>query len=231
MKEVIVISLGGSQIFKSSSEINVPFLNQFKKIINKNTSKYKFVVVTGGGIIARTYISGLEKSGINDHKLQSMAGISVTRTNARFLSYFFKQDPEKGIPHKMRQIKRYLKKQDVIFCGALEYKTKQTTDATSAQIAAHFKAKFINITNVNGLYDKDPKKFKNAKLIKQISWNEFDKLAKKIKFHPGQHFILDQTASEIIKENKITTKIIGTNLKNLDAILKNKPFTGTIISE
>ena len=54
-------------------------------------------------------------------------------------------------------------------------------------------------------------------------------MANKLKYQPGQHFVLDQTAAEIIMKNKIKTSIIGKNLKNLNNILKGKKFKGTII--
>lgn len=226
-KEVIVISLGGSQILKNG-EINTPFLLKFKKIVLKYSKKKKFVIVTGGGSIARTYINGLKKIGKNE-KLQSYAGISITRHNARFMSYFFGDENEEGIPHTLIHLGRMLKEKNIIFCGALEYKTKQTTDATSAKIASHFNGLFINITNVAGLYTSNPLTNKNAKLIPYISWKDFHNIVSKIDFKPGQHFVLDQTASKTILNNKIKTFIIGNDLRNLDKLLQVQNFKGTTI--
>ena len=226
-KKVIVLSLGGSLIIPK--EINVGYLKEFKKTILKNKSKYKFIVVCGGGSIARKYIHALRKIGLNE-KLQSFSGISATRMNARFMSYFFNQNQEQGIPDKLKTLRDYIKKYDVVFCGALEYKPHQTSDSTSAQIANEFKSEFINLTDVSGLYTKNPKKFNDAKLIPEISWKSFDNLAKKIEYQPGQHFVLDQTASEIILKNKITTYIIGEDLRQLDNLLNAKKFIGTKIS-
>ena len=79
------------------------------------------------------------------------------------------------------------------------------------------------------LYSKNPKEHKDAKFIPKITWKEFDKRANKTKFHPGQHFVLDQTASKTILKNKITTYITGKDLKQLDNLLSNKKFKGTII--
>ncbi len=226
-KEVVVISLGGSLIIPE--KVDTEFLTKFKKIIKKNSKEYKFIINCGGGSIARKYISALKKTGANT-KLQSLSGISATRMNARFMAYFFGQDIEKGVPHKIKQIKKALKKHDIVFCGALEYKPEQTSDSTSAELAKYFKTKFINITNVQGLYTADPRKYKNAKFIPKISYKDFHKMVNKIKFQPGQHFVLDQTASKIIMENKIPTYIIGKDLKQLDALLNNKKFKGTVIS-
>ncbi len=226
-KKVIVLSLGGSLIIPDN--IDISFLNKFKKTILRNTKKYKFIIVCGGGSIARKYISALKEVGMNE-TFQSFAGISATRMNARFMSYFFNQNQEMGIPHKMVELKNYVKKYDVVFCGALEYKPHRTSDSTSAEIAKKFRTIFINLTDVSGLHDKNPRKFKNAKFISKISWDDFDKMANKMKFKPGQHFVLDQTASKIIRKNKITTFILGKNMKQLDKVLKGKKFKGTRIS-
>ncbi|MEK6819576.1 MAG: hypothetical protein AABY03_00050, partial [Nanoarchaeota archaeon] len=161
-KKVIVVNLGGSLIFPE--DVDFVYLKKFRDVIKENSRKYKFVVVCGGGKVARKYISALRETGMNE-LLQSHAGIEATRMNAKFMSYFFNQNPERGIPEKMNEIKKHLRNQDVVFCGALEYKPKQTSDSTTAEVARHFKSPFIILTNVAGLYDKNPKEFKSAKFI------------------------------------------------------------------
>jgi len=224
-KKVIVLSLGGSLIIPEN--INAKYLKEFKKIILKNTRKYKFIIVCGGGSIARRYISALQNK---SHKLQSSAGISATRTNAKFMTCFFNQNPLQEIPTKLKKVKKQITKKDIVFCGALEFKPHQTTDSNAAEIAAYFKCDFINLTNVSGLYDKNPKEHKKAKFIREISWKDFDRMANKSKFKPGQHFVLDQTASGIILKNKVTTYILGKDIDQLNNLLKNKKFKGTTIS-
>lgn len=227
-KRIIVLSLGGSLIIPESG-VNVKYLREFKKVILRNAKKYKFVVVCGGGSVARKYISALREVGMSED-FQSYAGISATRMNARFMSYFFNRDQNYGIPHKMKELKNYLKKFDVVFCGALEYKPNQTSDSTSAEIAKHFGSDFINLTDVKGLYDKNPKEHKDAKFFPEISWAGINNIISKIKFKPGQHFVIDQTASKLIMKNKITTYILGKDMKQLDNLLNGKKFVGTKIS-
>lgn len=225
-KELIVLSLGGSLIIPD--KINTKFLKNFKKLIQKHTQKYKFIIVCGGGKIARKYIKSLKEIKTNK-KFQSYAGISATRMNARFLNYFFNFEPLGGIPHSTGEIKKFLKKRNIVFCGGLDYSPNQTSDTTAAKLAKKFSSNFINLTNVDGLFNKDPKKHKDAKLIPKISWENFDKIVNRLDFEPGQHFVLDQLASKIIKKEKIRTTIVGPNLKNLDNLLNKKPFKGTII--
>jgi len=227
-KEVIVISLGGSLIIPD--DVNLRLLKQFKKTILKNLRTHKFIIVCGGGSVARKYISALRSEGLNE-KLQSFSGISATRMNARFMSYFFNKNQEYGIPHTTDTLKSILRKQDIIFCGALEYKPNQTSDSTSAELAKKFKTIFINLTDVPGLYTKNPKKYKDAKFISEITWREFDKLANASKYQPGQHFVLDQSASKIIMRAKIPTYIIGKDMNQLDNVLNGRKFKGTLVNE
>jgi uridylate kinase len=227
-KELMVLSLGGSLIIPE--DINVKYLREFKKTILKNTNRHKFVIVCGGGSVARKYISALREFGINE-KLQSFSGISATRMNARFMNYFFNLNPERGIPHTMKLLKKYIRKEDVVFCGALEYRPDQTSDSTAAQIASALKCPFVNLTDVPGLHDKNPKEYKDAKQIPIISWENFNAIINKIKFRPGQHFVLDQNAAKIIMKNKITTYIIGKNMKEFNNLLKGKKFKGTTIGD
>jgi uridylate kinase len=226
-KEVIVISLGGSLIIPD--KVNTNLLDKFKEILLKNQKKYRFVVVCGGGNTARNYIKGLPYISKREF-FQGLIGIASTRLNARFMTYYFGKDANEGIPHDMEEVKNLLRKNLIIFCGALRYAKKETSDGTAAKLARFFNTDFINLTNVQGLYDKNPKKFKKAKFIHEISHKEFYKMAKKIKYKPGQKFVLDQSAAKTIKKYKITTYILGPELKNLNNLLNGKHFVGTIIS-
>lgn len=226
MVKTIVISLGGSLIIPDNVDIN--FLENFKKVIEKHKKKYKFIIVTGGGSIARKYISALKSANKSEY-FQSLVGISATRTNARLLTYLFGKDANQGIPHDMLEVKNLLRKNNPVFCGALRYAKNETSDATSAKLARFFNTEFINLTLVPGLFTQNPLTHKDAKFIPKISWQKFEKMANKTKFKPGQHFVLDQKAAKIIKKYKIKTYIIGKNLENLDKLLSGKKFTGTVI--
>lgn len=226
MKKVIVISLGGSLIIPEEVDIN--FLKKFKEVIEKNTGKYRFVIVCGGGSTARKYIQGLREANKSEY-LQSNMGISTTRTNARFMTYLFGRDANEGIPHDMKHAASLLAKNEVVFCGALRYAKNETSDGTAAKLAAYFKSPFINLTNVPGLHDKNPKKYKDAKFIPEITWRAFYNMTNKTRFHPGQHFVLDQSSSKEIMDKQITTYILGKDLRQLDNLLKNKKFKGTVI--
>ncbi|MEI7718234.1 MAG: UMP kinase [archaeon] len=226
VKHTWVISLGGSKIVPDDADLN--FLQDFRRIILRYSKDSKFVIVCGGGSVARKYINALKSDKKSDY-LQSLVGISVTRLNARFVSYLFGIDPEKGIPTDMKEVENILKKNDFVFCGGLRYAPDQTSDTTAARLASHLGAKFINITNVKGLYTADPKRDKSSKFIELITWKDFNSMVNKIKFSAGQHFVLDQSSAEEIMKHKTTTYVVG-NLREFEKVLSNKPFVGTTIS-
>ena len=223
--KIVVISLGGSLIVPD--KINDSYIKKFKQTLLK-FKEYKFIIVAGGGLTARTYIDALERQKI-DKKTQALIGIRITRLNAWTLINLFKGDCASSIAKSLKEVKSLLNKNNIVIVGGLRYIEENTSDGTAASIANLLKADLINMTNVNGLYDKDPK-LKGAKLIRNISFERFDKIVKKIKYHPGQHFVLDQHASDIISKNNIKTCIIGPNLDNLERLIKNKGFLGTTIS-
>ena len=169
MEKTWVISLGGSRIVPK--DVDEKFLLKFKKLIKAHPSQ-KFVVVTGGGSTARKYIVALKKIG-KTTKVQSKEGIAITRLHAEFMMSFFGKIANDEIPLSMKQVKNLLRKNRVVFCGALRYRDKNTTDGTAAKIASYLKCSFINLTNTKGLYNADPNKNKNAKFISNITWQEF----------------------------------------------------------
>ena len=142
--KVIVISLGGSVMVLD--KINFSFLEKFKKLLEKNSRTTRFVIVTGGGSVARKYIQALKEEGKGEKEL-SRAGIRVTRLNALFLMQFFGKEANDSLPFDMEHVKSNLHKNKVVICGALRYDDKETSDGTAAKLANYLKCDFVNITN------------------------------------------------------------------------------------
>ena len=102
--KIWVISLGGSLIVPD--KIDYSFLEKFRNNLRKHYKKCKFVVVTGGGSIARKYISLLERENRSE-KERSIAGIRATRMNALFLMQFFGKEANEKLPADMKELINY----------------------------------------------------------------------------------------------------------------------------
>lgn len=223
MKKVVVISVGGSIIVPD--EVDYNFLERFKVTIKKLSRKYKIVVCAGGGHTARDYIGSLRRLGVPSLK-QSYIGIAATRINALLLAFAI-VDCNQRLPESLNEVKSLLGKHDIVVCGGL--RPGRTSDGTTAEIAEYLEAKtMINMTNVSGLYTKDPTKYDDAKFIPRISHADFAKRMARIKEKPGQHFVLDSVAARIARRRKMEVVILE-GVKNLDSYLSGKKFKGTVI--
>lgn len=222
---IIVISLGGSVIIPNGFDYK--FLENFRKLILRLSKKNKIIICTGGGKIARDYIAVLETRNLSKTICDEI-GIFATRLNAKLVSSFIGKCND-VIPTSLKEISNLLKRYDVVVCGGLT--PGRTTDGTTAEIASYLGTKtMLNIVDVKGLYDKNPKLYKNAKLIEAISPEDFIKFFENMNEKPGQHFVLDSLAANIAKKNKIKVVIISKDIKNLKNYFNNKKFVGTVIS-
>ena len=209
-------------------EINTLFLQRFKKVLASFPDR-KFVIVLGGGRPARLYIRFLEAAGCTIEEC-SRIGMDVTRLNAQAFVHFFRGRANKTLPRSFTDVVNLLKRHSIVIAGALRFEKENTSDATAAHLARYIQSDFINITDVDGLFSADPKKQKHAHLVPSISFDDFYVLAQKLHYKPGQHFVLDQHAAKIIREHKVTTYIVGSDLHNLKCLLQGKAFRGTTIS-
>ena len=206
----IVMSVGGSVLYKNNFNYKLAF--EIKKSL-KNKNKYK--LVAGGGKLARNLISQFDFLGEKErHKI----GIMATNINAFVLSKILNFNFLDINPRLIG-----LKNFNTVSGG---YKPGWSTDVDAAIIAKYWKADiFLNMTDVRYVYDKDPKKYKNAKSFKEISFNKLMEIQGN-KYDPGMHYVLDPRAVEILKRSKIKTYIFS-NIENLNKILEGKEFIGT----
>jgi len=224
----IIISVGGSLIVPNGG-VDTKFLSLFNRFIRKYVAQGKrFFLVAGGGKIARHYRDGAKAvvGNITDEDLDWLA-IHTTRVNGHLLRTIF-QD----IAHP-RIIENYDKKlfrwKEPVVIGA-GWKPGWSTDYDAVILARDYGGKtIINLTNTYWVYDKDPKKFKDAKPIEKITWEEMEKIVGN-KWTPGLSAPFDPIATQLAKSLKLTVITTdGKDFRNLEKIMNGESFKGTVI--
>jgi len=152
-------------------------------------------------------------------------GIYATRINANVLRSVFRGFAEENIiTDPVKKIKSGKK---VIICAG--WKPGWSTDYDAVLLAKNFKTDaIVNMTNIDYVYSKDPKKYKSAKPVREISWKNFRKLGGN-KWKPGLNRPFDPIAAKEAEKSNLKVIVIGNDLGNLKNLLSNKQFKGTII--
>ena len=105
-----------------------------------------------------------------------------------------------------RRAIRHMQKNRIVICAAGTGNPYFSTDTAAALRAAELNCTHIyKATLVDGIYDKDPKKFKNAIKYKNISYSEY--LSKNLK-------VMDSAAISIARDNMIPIRVFSILEKN-----------------
>src|SRR5437879_11004850 len=124
------------------------------------------IIIAGGGKIARHYILHARSSGADESTLDEI-GIEVSRLNARLLIYALQDNAYPHPPTNLKEVAHAADSGLIVVTGGLH--PGQSTNATATLIAEKVRAAaFLNATDVDGVYDSDPNKNKNAKKFKKI---------------------------------------------------------------
>jgi uridylate kinase len=221
--ESIVINIGGSVIF--SDDIDIQFFKKLKDILINKSKKYKIYIVVGGGKIARMYINYGREHNLSEKTLDQF-GIDVTRLNAKMFSEIMGIS-NNVIPLTTADAKK-INAPIVVMGGTVP---GHSTDMVSAELAEKVKAsKFIIATNVDGVYDKDPNKNKDAKQLKEVNIQTLIDIYGTGWISAGKNVVIDGPALKIIKDAKLPTFVLnGKKLTELEKVLNNQKFNGTVI--
>jgi len=223
MKESIVISLGGSVVV--ADDTTSVYFSELAELIHRFVTKYRIFLVIGGGHPARTYIQRGRKLHLTEDQLDDI-GIMLTRVNARLLSYVIDAHQEM-IPESTDDAA----KQDgqiVIMGGTVP---GHSTDFVGAELAMKVRAyRYVIATNVDGVYDKDPRKYSDASFLSTVHIDELLEQYGSGWDSAGSNMVIDGPALKLIKDHSIATSVInGKSLKELEKIFEKKKFHGTEI--
>ena len=198
------------------------------KIFQKR--KINLAIVIGAGNIFRARM--LKKGEISREDADYM-GMLATNLNALALHNFFKKQGIKSailseiavdnlIPKfSVKKAENHWKKNEILIFAGGTGKPYFTTDTCALLKAQKMKADIVfKATQVNGVYDKDPEKYKGAKMYKEISYEET--LNQNLK-------VMDKEAFQIAQQNKIPIRVFKFQKGNLKKVIEGSDL-GTLIS-
>lgn len=225
-KQLFIISLGGSLI--NPGEIDVNFLKNFKILVTDQIKKgSKFILITGGGAPARNYISALSKISQVSNTDKDWMGIQATRLNGHLVRLTFGKLANKQVIEDPNVKVNF--KEKILIAGG--WMPGRSTDDDAVRLAKVYKAStVINLSNIDFLYNKDPRKYTDAIKITNTTWKELRKIVGN-KWNPGNNLPFDPTAAKLAEKLKLKVIIAnGKDLDNLRNILNGNPFKGTTIA-
>ena len=216
MKKRIVIKLSG-RVFGMD---NVKLLKDYAAFLVKISKVCQPIVIAGGGKIARHYISHARSSGADESTLDEL-GIEISRLNAKLLIYALKNKAYSHPPTTLQEVKHAVDDGLIVIAGGLH--PGQSTNGTAALIAEKIQAEqFLNATDVDGVYDMDPNKFKKAKKFKRIELKNLKNMLIHEDSVAGGYDLMDIVALKIIERSKIKTRILKSEPKIIEKAIKGE---------
>lgn len=220
----------GDQEFGISSDVIASYAKQIKEIVDLGV---EVSIVIGGGNIFRG-ISGAAQ-GV-DRVTGDHMGMLATVINSLALQNSIEklgvptrvqtaiEMPKVAEPFIKRRAQRHLEKGRVVIFGAGTGNPYFTTDTAAALRAIEMGTDVvIKATKVDGIYDKDPVKFADAKKYEKVTYNEV--LAKDLK-------VMDATAISLCRENKLPIIVFNSLIEgNLKRVIMGENIGTTVVAD
>ncbi len=225
----VVLSIGGSSIIPEGKP-DFSFLKGMAQLIKK--SKNSFGLLCGGGTIARMYASAARELGAGEYEADSIA-IRSTRQNAHLMLTALKGA---GVEAHERVIEDFeAAKEPARECKAVVMGGTIpgiTTDTDSVLLAEAIGAKrLVNVSNVDAIYDSDPRKNPLAKKFQKMTYDSLIALAiDSDKRMAGTNFVFDMLACKLIARSGIETHFVSfRNMSDLENAVEGKKHGGTVV--
>ncbi|MBI2484474.1 UMP kinase [Candidatus Uhrbacteria bacterium] len=224
--ETILLSIGGSLVVPD--DIDRTFLKNLRSFASRHIRGGKrFAISVGGGSTCRVYQDAAREVAPKTAQVElDWIGIRTTELNAYLVKVSMGHlahhevisDPTRTLA---------IKKPVVVVAG---WKPGCSTDMDAVLLARNFGIKRIaNLTNIDFVYDKDPRLNPDAKPLTDITWKAFRAILP-AKWKPGLHSPFDPIASRLAQKLDLTVAIVnGNNFSNLDKYISGTHFVGTVI--
>ena len=223
-----VLKIGG---FAFSTEgRSESLISEYVKLIKQLTKEHQFVVVTGGGSVAREYIQTARAMRVPE-SLCDQLGILVSRLNARLVVDGLSESAHPEIPTTVAELGLFFSSGKSVAMGGLQ--PGHSTNAVAAIAAETIRADlFLNATDVDGVYTSDPSKDAQAKHLDEVSVKKLTEILAQNEMNAGSYDLMDPIALRIIQRSRIPTVIIdGRNLSNVTKVLRGERTGTRVLSD
>ncbi|HEY0010895.1 MAG TPA: UMP kinase [Candidatus Paceibacterota bacterium] len=225
-RDYVVVSVGGSLIVPDG--IDTAFLKNFRAFVLGQIARgVSFFIITGGGATARRYRdAGIDAHGGLERDDLDWLGIHATRLNAHLMRALFRDEAQERI---VKNPTRSLRSRAPIIIGA-GWRPGWSTDYCAVLAAKKLGAKkVVNLSDIDYVYDKNPKEFPDAEKIERIDWTRFRSLIPD-RWDPGLSSPFDPVAAKEAQAHKLEVAVInGQRLDEFAKYLQGEPFIGTVI--
>jgi uridylate kinase len=202
---------------------------QIKQVVEKDV---QVVIVVGGGNIWRyrdTTESGIERTASDAMGMLATIMNSVALQSAlekigcytRVCSAI--NVPQLAEPYLRRRAARHLEKKRVVICSGGTGNPFFTTDSAAALRALELECDvLLKASNVDGIYDKDPHKHKDAKRYDTVSFQEV--IEKNLQ-------VMDQSAFSLCRDGKLPIVVFNFNDKGALLAAATGKKVGTTVKQ
>jgi len=201
----IVFDVGGSVLVPDEPDIE--FIKAMAYELTKISEEHEVAVVVGGGKVAREYIKAAKTFTPNE-TFKDYIGIHITRANAMLLIAALGEKAYPFVVQDFRKAWEVIQLNKIPIMGGTH--PGHTTDAVSALLAEYLQADLlVVVTNVDGVYDSDPRKNPNARKLDRMSPEQLVSIAMEAESKAGGSGVVDALAAKFIQRGKIRTYIVG----------------------
>lgn len=224
----IVFSLGGSLI--APDGIDTKFLAGFRRVMLQFTRQgSRAIIVCGGGNTARAYGRAVRRLNPRATDVEvDWIGIEATKLNAWLVRDVFGSAAEHRLLYDPTQ---KIRTQRRIIVGS-GWKPGCSSDKDAVLAARTYGVDtVVNLSNIAYVYDRDPKRFTNAKSLPRLTWRQFQQIVG-TKWVPGAHVPFDPVAARLARRWGMTLVILkGSDLGNLQNFLAGRGFRGSVVGD
>lgn len=227
----IVLKIGGSILYDNTLNVNFKILEKVKIWYESNKDNYeKIAMVTGGGGLSRDLQKKIAGSIVGQEYLHNIA-MYITQTNATVVHGYL-GDMSIYIPKKLGDACEFLLDNGkTLISGGL--KVGWSTDMDAAVFADLLDVDIVyKVSNIDYIYESDPKQNPSAKSFKDLSWKEYFKLFGIVEgdgHQANKSIPIDATCAQFCAKKGISFFVCGgENLEKKDR-LEDVLFQGTLV--